>query len=228
MTGEITGVDAPYREIEFSTEVDDTWLDIHGHIPLPPYIDREDTPDDAERYQTVYSQAVGSVAAPTAGLHFTPELLEALRTHGVTTCFVTLHVGIGTFLPVKTDSLEEHEMHHEEYQISPSTARIIDTAREGGLPVVAVGTTVVRTLESAWDRSHGALRPGHGSTDLFIYPGYEFGVVDQMFTNFHTPESTLVAMVSAFAGRETIMAAYREAIAHRYRFFSYGDAMLIV
>ncbi|MFW5694301.1 MAG: tRNA preQ1(34) S-adenosylmethionine ribosyltransferase-isomerase QueA [Alkalispirochaeta sp.] len=225
--GEISAVEEPYRELHFDRPIDDTWLEAHGHIPLPPYITRNDTLADAERYQTVYAQTMGSVAAPTAGLHFTPDLLEALRAQGVVIRFVTLHVGIGTFLPVRTEHLENHEMHEEEYHISPETAADITEAREHGRPVVAVGTTSVRTLESAWNPAERRINPGHGRTDLFIYPGYSYQVVDHMFTNFHTPESTLLAMVSAFAGRERIMHAYREAVAHRYRFFSYGDAMLI-
>ncbi|MFW5826883.1 MAG: tRNA preQ1(34) S-adenosylmethionine ribosyltransferase-isomerase QueA [Alkalispirochaeta sp.] len=226
-TGEIYSVEDPYRELRFDRDIDDTWLETHGHIPLPPYITRGDTAADAERYQTVYAKTMGSIAAPTAGLHFTPELLEDLRAHGVTVSFVTLHVGIGTFLPVRTEEIEDHEMHEEEYHVSPETALEIAAAREGGHPVVAVGTTSVRTLESAWDATNQEVRSGHGRTNLFIYPGYTFRAVDQMFTNFHTPESTLLAMVSAFAGRERIIAAYQEAVARRYRFFSYGDAMLI-
>lgn len=227
VTAEITAELDPYRELTFDRPIDNGWLDQHGHMPLPPYIGREDSIEDTERYQTVYAQTVGSVAAPTAGLHFTPEILEALRAHGVTTTFVTLHVGIGTFLPVRTETLEDHEMHEEDFYVSPSTSRVISTAKEHGLPVLAVGTTVVRTLESAWDAAAATLHPGHQSTRLFIYPGFNYRVVDQLFTNFHTPESTLVALVSAFAGRELILRSYREAVAKRYRFFSYGDAMLI-
>lgn len=225
--GEITAAEDPYRELHFDRDIDDTWLEAHGHVPLPPYINREDTKVDAERYQTVYARTMGSIAAPTAGLHFTPELLDELRSHGVTVSFVTLHVGIGTFLPVRTEQIEDHEMHEEEYHVSPETAADIAAARAQGHPVVAVGTTSVRTLESAWDPEQAEVRPGQGRTNLFIYPGYSYRVVDHMFTNFHTPESTLLAMVSAFAGRERIMHAYREAVARKYRFFSYGDAMLI-
>lgn len=225
--GTISSVEDPYRELRFDRTIDDTWLESYGHIPLPPYITRSDTADDAERYQTVYARTMGSIAAPTAGLHFTPHLLDELRDHGVTVSFVTLHVGIGTFLPVRTEEIEDHEMHEEEYHVSRETALEIAEARERERPVVAVGTTSVRTLESAWDPTEQQLRSGYGRTNLFIYPGYTFRAVDQMFTNFHTPESTLLAMVSAFAGRERIMEAYREAIARRYRFFSYGDAMFI-
>jgi len=225
--GEISAVEDPYRELRFDRTIDDTWLETHGHIPLPPYITRSDTAADAERYQTVYAQTMGSIAAPTAGLHFTPELLDELRTNGVIVRFVTLHVGIGTFLPVRTEEIEDHQMHEEEYHVPAETADAVSEARRTGHPVVAVGTTSVRTLESAWDPSEQRLRTGHGRTNLFIYPGYTYHAVDHMFTNFHTPESTLLAMVSAFAGRERIMAAYRDAVARRYRFFSYGDAMLI-
>lgn len=224
---EIVGTEDPYRVLQFSKPIDNSWLEQHGHMPLPPYIHRSDTREDAERYQTVYSQTVGSVAAPTAGLHFTPELMDSLRARGVTIVFVTLHVGIGTFLPVRTSQLEDHVMHEEEYHVSPATANIVTDAVRGGRPVIGVGTTVVRTLESAWDQATGQIIPGHRSTDLFIYPGFEFRVIRHLFTNFHTPGSTLVALVSAFAGREFILESYREAVEHRYRFFSYGDAMLI-
>ncbi|MCG8477538.1 MAG: tRNA preQ1(34) S-adenosylmethionine ribosyltransferase-isomerase QueA [Spirochaetales bacterium] len=227
VVGEITDVVDPYREITFNAPVDNGWLDRYGNVPLPPYIHREDSFEDAERYQTVYAATVGSVAAPTAGLHFTPRILGDLRRHGVTIRFITLHVGIGTFLPVRSETLEEHRMHEEEFYISPEVSQTVASARRDGHPVIAVGTTVVRTLESAWDDETGALHSGYRSTDLFIYPGFSFRVVDQLFTNFHTPGSTLVALVSAFAGREFILESYREAVAQRYRFFSYGDAMLI-
>ncbi len=217
-----------YREIIFDREVDDTWLDRHVHVPLPPYIDREDTPTDAGRYQTVYADTTGSIAAPTAGLHFTPEILQSLRDHGVRLEFVTLHVGIGTFFPVRTDEVEAHTMHAEEYYVSPGTAATLTAACDTGTPIVAVGTTAVRTLESAWDDETNRVRSGHRETNLFIYPGYGFRVVRHLFTNFHTPESSLVVLVSAFAGREQILAAYRDAVRKRYRFFSYGDAMLIL
>ncbi|MDA3950178.1 MAG: tRNA preQ1(34) S-adenosylmethionine ribosyltransferase-isomerase QueA [Spirochaeta sp.] len=218
----------PYREIVFDREIDDTWLDLNGHVPLPPYIRRPDNTTDDERYQTVYAETTGSVAAPTAGLHFTPELLAALRDHGVQIQFVTLHVGVGTFLPVRTAEVEAHHMHEEEYHVSQETAAAVTRAVHDGTPVVAVGTTAVRTLESAWDATTGELRDGHRATDLFIYPGYHFHVVRHMFTNFHTPESSLVVLVSAFAGRELILGSYAEAVEKRYRFFSYGDAMLIL
>lgn len=218
----------PYREIVFDREIDDSWLDLNGHVPLPPYIRRPDTRTDDERYQTVYAETTGSVAAPTAGLHFTPEILAALQAHRVQIRFVTLHVGVGTFLPVRTEEVEAHHMHAEEYHISHETAAAVTTALHTDTPVVAVGTTAVRTLESAWDTTTAELESGHRATDLFIYPGYDFRVVRHMFTNFHTPESSLVVLVSAFAGRELILRSYAEAVERRYRFFSYGDAMLIL
>ncbi|POQ98247.1 S-adenosylmethionine:tRNA ribosyltransferase-isomerase [Alkalispirochaeta sphaeroplastigenens] len=227
ITARVSSVEPPYRELTFSEPVTDQWLDEHGHIPLPPYIARTDSPDDAQRYQTVYARAVGSVAAPTAGLHFTKEILQALQDRGVEIHFVTLHVGIGTFLPVRTEVLEDHQMHTERYSVSPETARAIGRAKEEGRPVLAVGTTAVRTLESAWDESLQRLVPGENDTGIFIYPGYRFRVVDQLFTNFHTPGSTLLALVSAFATPDDIRRWYRLAVEERYRFFSYGDAMLI-
>jgi S-adenosylmethionine:tRNA ribosyltransferase-isomerase len=213
------------RLVRFSREMDDDYLDRHGHLPLPPYIRRGDAPLDAERYQTVFARAQGSAAAPTAGLHFTPEIMRNLEASGVDIRFITLHVGLGTFLPVRSETIETHHMHREEFTIPEDTAEAVNRARRDGRPVVAVGTTSVRTLESAWKKT--GLQPGAGSTDIFIYPGYRFKAVDMMFTNFHTPESTLLMLVSAFAGRDRILAAYEEAILARYRFFSYGDAMLI-
>lgn len=216
-----------FRLLEFERPVDDAWLDVNGHLPLPPYIKRGDELSDADRYQTVYSRTVGSVAAPTAGLHFTPEILASLDAKGVERTNVTLHVGLGTFLPVRSENIEDHSMHEEAYSVSAETAEKVGLAKREGRPVLAVGTTSIRTLESAWDAERGILRAGEGSTRIFMYPGYDFRVVDQVFTNFHTPESTLLMLVSAFAGRERIMDAYRHAIEMRYRFFSYGDAMLI-
>ncbi len=216
-----------FRLLEFERIVDDAWLDGNGHLPLPPYIKRGDELSDADRYQTVYSRNIGSVAAPTAGLHFTPEVLSALDAKGVERTSVTLHVGLGTFLPVRSEAIEDHVMHEESYSVSGETAEKVRKAKDEGRPVLAVGTTSIRTLESAWDDARGLLRAGEGSTRIFMYPGYEFKVVDRVFTNFHTPESTLLMLVSAFAGRERIMEAYRHAIEKRYRFFSYGDSMLI-
>lgn len=214
------------RVFRFSRDIDDGYLERNGHLPLPPYIKRDDRPADADRYQTVYAREQGSAAAPTAGLHFTEEILATLRAKGVDTRFVTLHVGLGTFLPVRSETIEGHAMHEEEYTVSEATAQAVNQAKRDGRPVVAVGTTSVRTLESAW--TDDGLRVGHGSTRIFIYPGYRFKVVDKLFTNFHTPESTLLMLVSAFAGKERILAAYDEAVRQRYRFFSYGDAMLIL
>lgn len=196
-----------------------------GELPLPPYMGRSAEPADAERYQTVYADLArrGSVAAPTAGLHFTPELLERLEDQGVERVAVTLHVGPGTFLPVRTEDPREHRMHRERFEVRPEVAAALERARAEGRRVVAVGTTVTRVLESF----SGPVEPGAGSTDLFIRPGHVFRWVDAMITNFHLPRSTLVMLVSALAGRERILAAYREAVERRYRFFSYGDAMFI-
>jgi S-adenosylmethionine:tRNA ribosyltransferase-isomerase len=200
-----------------------------GHVPLPPYIGREDEPGDAERYQTVYAKEPGSVAAPTAGLHFTEELLGALRGRGVVVAPVTLEVGPGTFMPVKTDIVQKHHMHSERYAIAEAAAREINAAKIEGRRVVCVGTTVVRALESAVRaREGGIVESGPGETDIFIYPGFTFNVCDALITNFHLPRSTLLMLVSAFAGRERALAAYGEAVGQGYRFFSYGDAMFIV
>lgn len=225
LEAEVVGTRPDERILSFSREIDDAYLERYGHLPLPPYIRRADVCSDADRYQTVYAREQGSAAAPTAGLHFTPSILDALREAGVDIRFVTLHVGLGTFLPVRVATIEDHSMHHEEYTVPLETAKAVNDAKRDGRMVVAVGTTSVRTLESAW--SDAGLISGHGSTDIFMYPGYDFKVVDAMFTNFHTPESTLLMLVSAFAGRDAIMAAYSEAMKQRYRFFSYGDAMFI-
>ncbi len=226
VTGEIEGEDGEFRILSFSRPVDDPWLDIHGHIPLPPYIKRQDAEEDEDRYQTVYARSTGSAAAPTAGLHFTQEILGALRSRGIETTFVTLHVGLGTFLPVRSDRLEDHKMHEEVYTVGDKTADLVERAHSEGRPIVAVGTTAVRTLESAW--KNGRLERGSGSTSIFIYPPYRFKVVNSLFTNFHTPESTLLMLVCAFAGRDLILETYKEAIREKYRFFSYGDAMWIM
>lgn len=212
--------------LEFDRAVGDEYLDRHGHIPLPPYIKRDDEQSDAERYQTVYARVTGSAASPTAGLHFTPKILESLENAGIGMEWITLHVGLGTFLPVRVEEVEGHTMHSEWYSISEQTAGAVNGAKAEGRTVVAVGTTSARTLESAWGKS--GLPSGMSSTDIFIYPGYDFKVVDRLFTNFHTPRSTLLMLVSAFAGRELILDTYREAILSGYRFFSYGDAMLII
>jgi S-adenosylmethionine:tRNA ribosyltransferase-isomerase len=219
------GAEGGVRLLEFDRPIDDDWLDRYGHIPLPPYIKRADTEADADRYQTVYAAACGSSAAPSAGLHFTRELLDTLSAAGIESAFVTLHVGLGTFLPVRSADIEDHVMHNETFCIDEETAAKIERAKAEGRKIIAVGTTSVRTLESAWDS--GRLRTGEGGTSIFIYPGYRFKVVDALFTNFHTPESTLLMLVSAFAGRELILESYAEAVREGYRFFSYGDAMLI-
>lgn len=199
-------------------------LDRLGEMPLPPYITHK--LQDKNRYQTVYAKYEGSAAAPTAGLHFTRELLEKIAGKGVRIAYVTLHVGLGTFRPVKEDDILNHHMHSEYYQVSEEAAELINRTKKEGGRVICVGTTSCRTVESAADES-GRVNPGCGDTDIFIYPGYQFKVLDALITNFHLPESTLVMLVSALAGREQVLAAYREAIEERYRFFSFGDAMLI-
>ena len=203
-------------------------VDAVGHVPLPPYIKRADRASDRERYQTVFAQSRGSIAAPTAGLHFTPDLLEALAWRGVELSEVTLHVGYGTFQPIRVDDVESHRMESEYFNISEAAAHSINTARESGRRVIAVGTTSTRTLESVARANEGRLVAGRGETDLFIYPGFEFRVLSGLVTNFHLPQSSLLMLVSAFGGRERILHAYRDAVAEKYRFYSYGDAMLIV
>jgi len=200
-----------------------------GHVPLPPYIAREDRRDDRERYQTVYArdEALGSVAAPTAGLHFTPEILSQIRARGVEIAEITLHVGLGTFQPVHAARVEDHKMHRESFSISSDAAAKINHALAQGQRVVAVGTTTVRTLEYAAQQGDGRIRGGCGDADIFIYPGFTFRVVGALLTNFHLPQSTLLMLVSAFAGRENVLRAYEHAVKQRYRFFSYGDCMLI-
>jgi S-adenosylmethionine:tRNA ribosyltransferase-isomerase len=197
-----------------------------GHVPLPPYIRRKDTPRDRERYQTVYAREPGSVAAPTAGLHFTPELLEALRAAGVATTEIVLHVGPGTFRPVTTDEIEDHRLEPEPYEVPAAAAEAIAAARARGGRVIAVGTTVVRTLEAS-ARADGTVEAGTGETALVILPGHDFRVVDGLVTNFHLPRSSLLLLVAAFAGREHVLAGYAEAVRRGYRFYSYGDAMLV-
>lgn len=197
-----------------------------GHVPLPPYIAREDRSGDRERYQTVYARERGSVAAPTAGLHFTPEILGRLAERGIETAEVTLHVGLGTFQPVRVEKVEEHKLHRESYSISDSAAENINRALEDGRRVVAIGTTTVRTLEYA-ARENGRAQAGGGEADLFIYPGFQFRVVGAMLTNFHLPQSTLLMLVCAFGGKERVLSAYRHAVENKYRFYSYGDCMLV-
>jgi len=204
-----------------------SFLDKYGHIPLPPYIKRKDSAADRDRYQTVFAKKAGSVAAPTAGLHFTPTLLRSIQKQGVQKAEVVLHVGLGTFLPVDTDEVEDHVMHPERVEISPALTKAIQKTRDQHGRVVAIGTTVVRALESA-GQVGGLVTPGSFETRIFMTPGYQFKVVDVLFTNFHQPKSTLLMLVSAFAGRERVLAAYQEAIKEKYRFFSYGDAMLVL
>ena len=196
-----------------------------GKMPLPPYIKEE--LQDQERYQTVYSKVLGSAAAPTAGLHFTPELLRELESKGVNLGYVTLHVGLGTFRPVKEEAIEDHDMHSEFCTVPPETAELINRTKAAGGRVICVGTTSCRTLES-WAREDGHMEARSGWTNIYLYPGSRFKVMDGLVTNFHLPESTLIMLVSAFAGREAVLAAYREAVKERYRFFSFGDAMLII
>jgi S-adenosylmethionine:tRNA ribosyltransferase-isomerase len=199
-----------------------------GHVPLPPYIRRPDEVDDRERYQTVFARVTGSVAAPTAGLHFTRPLLENLRAHGVERAEITLHVGYGTFKPVRSERVEDHVVDPETFSIDGSAATAINRAREEMRRIITVGTTTVRTLEAAVRQSRGRIEPSGGLVDLFIYPGFEFLATGALLTNFHLPRSSLLMLVCAFAGRDRILAAYNEAIVRGYRFYSYGDAMLIV
>jgi S-adenosylmethionine:tRNA ribosyltransferase-isomerase len=203
-------------------------VDALGHVPLPPYIARADTPADRERYQTVYARVRGSVAAPTAGLHFTDALLERLTAHGIERVEITLHVGYGTFKPVKVEQVEDHAVDPELYSIAPDAAERINRAREAGRRVIAVGTTTTRALEDAARRGGGVVARGSAFAETFIYPGFTFQVIDGLITNFHLPKSSLLMLVSAFAGTEHLLDAYREAVAARYRFYSYGDAMLIL
>ncbi|MBD5438840.1 MAG: tRNA preQ1(34) S-adenosylmethionine ribosyltransferase-isomerase QueA [Treponema sp.] len=218
-----------FRTVKFDFALTENWFEKNGHIPLPPYIRRADDEADGERYQNVFADTVGSAACPTAGLHFTNEMLETLERKKIERAFITLHVGLGTFLPVREDNIEDHKMHEEIFTVESDAARKINQAKKEGRPILAVGTTSVRTLESACVEEGGAwrVREGTFATSIFMYPGYKFKIVDQMFTNFHTPESTLIMLVSAFSSRENILNAYEEAVREKYRFFSYGDAMLI-
>jgi len=222
---QVLGREGEFYRLAFSAPVLAV-LEAVGAVPLPPYIERVAEGGDEERYQTVYGEHAGAVAAPTAGLHFTPDMLAELPTRGVSLAKVTLHVGAGTFQPVRVDDLADHRMHFERYEVSPAAAAAIADCRQRGGRVVAVGTTVVRTLESAAD-ADGVVRAGSGETGLFITPGYRFRVVDALLTNFHLPKSTLLVLVCAFAGYRRMLAAYQAAIAGRYRFFSYGDAMFL-
>ena len=213
------------KTVRFDRPVDENFFIRCGHVPLPPYIKREDDFNDENRYQTIYAKQCGSMAAPTAGLHFTNETLEELKKRNIEVVHITLQVGMGTFLPVRTENLEDHVMHTEAYHVDQNTADRINKAKEEGRKIVAIGTTSVRTLESAGKT--GKVVAGSGNTNLFIKPGFEFRIVDQLVTNFHTPESTLLVLVSAFAGRENILRAYRHAVEEKYRFFSYGDATFL-
>ena len=231
---EITGRQDALFELTFKLPTGTNlvnWLEDVGHMPLPPYMEREDELSDRERYQTVYNKTPGAVAAPTAGLHFDDELLNALKSKGVNVAFVTLHVGAGTFQPVKVDDVHSHEMHSEYLEVDQATCDAVNATRANGKRVVAVGTTSVRSLESASmvsnENPNGEIRPFIGDTRIFIFPGYEFKSVDALVTNFHLPESTLIMLVSAFAGRGPVLNAYNEAVANDYRFFSYGDAMFL-
>ncbi len=224
--GTIAGEDGNEKIITFSPPIGDDYVERVGEVPLPPYIKREALPEDREDYQTVYAAEYGSSAAPTAGLHFTESLLSSLETKGVEIKRVSLHVGTGTFLPIRTDEVEDHEMHSETFTIPEKTAEAVQKAKREGRRIIAVGTTTVRALESAYQG--GKIAAGTRSTDLYIYPGYKFQAVDGMITNFHTPQSSLIVMVSAFAGEGMIKKAYAEALRGRYRFFSYGDAMFIL
>ncbi|WP_427339074.1 tRNA preQ1(34) S-adenosylmethionine ribosyltransferase-isomerase QueA [Caloranaerobacter sp. DY30410] len=213
------------RIVEFKYDgIFEEVLDRLGEIPLPPYIKQK--LEDRERYQTVYSKKEGSAAAPTAGLHFTEELLEKIREKGVEIVYITLHVGLGTFRPVKVDNLDEHKMHSEFFEVSEEAANTINETKKKGGKIIAVGTTTTRTLESS-SNNEGFVVPKKGWTDIFIYPGYKFKVIDKLITNFHLPESTLIMLVSALAGRENVLRAYNIAVKEKYRFFSFGDAMLI-
>ena len=213
------------RVVEFESEDNFyTALDKIGQMPLPPYITEE--LQDRERYQTVYSNEIGSAAAPTAGLHFTNELMDKIKAKGINIAYVTLHVGLGTFRPVKVDDVKNHKMHSEHYEIPKETSDLIKKTKENGKRVIAVGTTSCRTLESVAS-FYGEIKPCEGFTDIFIYPGYEFKVLDGLITNFHLPESTLIMLVSAFAGYDNVMKAYETAVDEEYRFFSFGDAMFI-
>jgi S-adenosylmethionine:tRNA ribosyltransferase-isomerase len=202
-------------------------LDRIGHVPLPPYIARADSSRDRERYQTVYAQQRGSVAAPTAGLHFTPEILDRIRQSGAETVEITLHVGLGTFQPIHVERVEDHKLHSEPYSISPAAASAINRAVRDSRRVIAVGTTTVRTLEHAIREGNGTIPSGASAADLFIYPGFEFKAVNAMLTNFHLPQSTLLMLVSAFGGKENVLQAYEHAVIECYRFYSYGDCMFI-
>jgi len=221
-------MESPYRRVRFSCS-DDFMQKVEevGHLPLPPYIKREDSHEDRSRYQTVFAREKGAVAAPTAGLHFTERILQQLVTAGVRVLNLTLHVGLGTFLPVRVEDIRHHKMHAEFFTIPEATAAAVNLAHEEGRRVFALGTTSARALETAATED-GLVQSGSGDSKIFIYPGYQFKIVDALITNFHLPKSTLLMLVSAFAGRDFILSAYQRAVAERFRFFSYGDCMLII
>lgn len=221
--------DEKYQKLlKFDKPLSEDFFEKLGHVPLPPYIKRKDIKEDTFRYQTVYASNVGSIACPTAGLHFTTEIVQKIRERGIETAYITLHVGLGTFLPVREENIEDHKMHREDFFISDEVATKITLAKREERPVIACGTTSVRTLEAAWNKERMCIEAGYKSTNIFIYPPYKFSVVDALITNFHTPESTLLMLVSAFCGRQNILRAYKHAIDESYKFFSYGDAMLIM
>jgi len=232
---EITGSENELRFLRFDNPITEEFLEKYGHVPLPPYIKRNDIYADSERYQTIYARLAGSAAAPTAGLHFTCGLLDMFLENGIDTAFITLHVGLGTFLPVHSENIEDHLMHEEQFIITDENASIIENAIEKKKKIIAVGTTSLRALETCAEmrkenekiKEGFFLKRGWQSTSIFIYPGYKFKITDALFTNFHTPASTLLMLVCAFAGKELIMESYEEAVREGYRFFSYGDAMLI-
>ena len=228
LKGRIEAVSETVKLLRFDRPVDHTYLEKFGSVPLPPYIRREPVLEDEDRYQTVFSNQPGSAAAPTAGLHFTRDQLSGIAEKGVQVIMITLHVGAGTFVPIRTAMIEDHTMHGETYEISDDASRKLNAALRDNREITAVGTTVVRTLEAAYRTGSGRIIPGKRSTDLYVVPGYRFNIVDHLITNFHTPRSSLLLLVSAFAGRRLTLEAYREAVVRRYRFFSYGDAMIIL
>jgi len=224
---EITKAEGEFRFIKFEKNIDEQWLEKYGHIPLPPYIKRKALPSDAERYQTIYAKQTGSAASPTAGLHFTDAILKKIADCGIDSAFITLHVGLGTFSSVRSENIEEHIMHEEQFIISDKNASVIENAVARKRKIIAIGTTSLRALESMAIKSDQLIKNKWQKTSIFIYPGFQFKIVDALFTNFHTPFSTLLMLVSAFAGKDLIMESYKEAVREEYRFFSYGDAMLI-
>lgn len=217
-------LDDGIKVLEFKSPITEKFFENIGHVPLPPYIKREDELSDEKTYQTIYSKNIGSSASPTSGLHFTKEILKEIEEKGVEVLYITLHVGMGTFMPMHSQVLEEHKMHSEYFEVSEEVAASINAAKREGRRIVASGTTVMRTLESVWDENTKSVVPQKGNTDIFIYPGFTFCVCDELLTNFHTPESTLFALVCAFSSMDIAKTAYKHAVSEKYRFFSYGDA----